>query len=362
MLRCEFTNTSQIDYTCIRAVSHTGAMKHFKTSLFLLSLWLPLFGQSAQTLTIPQVVDGGGWQTTIVLTNSTANPAAATLIFHSDATSGATQLWTPPFLEVSSTAGMSLDGGSTTFLHSVGTAAALTQGWAELQADAGVNAYAIFTNRIPGLRDQDGTSPAVAATNRVLVPYDASSGVSTAIAVVNPTGSPQDITAGFRNTGGGVAVSPLPTVPALGHLAFVLAQQFPAIAGHSGLAEFYSPTGNFSIISLRFNPTQSFTDAPVYTQTGPPIIGSTSAPPPTPQAIDIRNFTFAPTPANIQAGTQVTWTNHDGAAHTVIADDGSFQSGVLNPGQAFSEVVRVPGSHTYHCSIHPFMTGTIVVQ
>ena len=81
-----------------------------------------------------------------------------------------------------------------------------------------------------------------------------------------------------------------------------------------------------------------------------------------PQAVDISNFAFNPTPVNIQAGTQIVWTNHDGDAHTVVADDGSFQAGVLNQGQAFSQIVTAPGSHSYHCSIHPFMNGTIVVQ
>ena len=257
-------------------------MKHIvRVTLSLLSVWFPHLGQSAQTLTIPQVVDGGGWQSTIVLTNSTLNPASATLIFHSDkASGGVTQAWTPPFLETSSTAGLSLKGGSTMFLHTAGTAAALTQGWAELNADAGVIAYVVFTNRITGLRDQDGTAPAVAVTNRVLVPYDDASGFATAIAVVNPTGAAQNISVGFRATTGGVATASLPAVPPMGHMAFVLAQQFPAIAGHSGLAEFYDATGNFSMISLRFNPTQSFTEAPVYLQTGPAIIVATPNPPP----------------------------------------------------------------------------------
>src|SRR5450631_3838376 len=108
-------------------------MKHITeaTAGFLLSC-LPLFGQSAQTLTIPHIVDGGGWQSTIVLTNSTAAAVSATLIFHTDTTAGATQPWTPPFLEVASTAGLVLNGGSSLFLHTRGTAAALAQGWAEL--------------------------------------------------------------------------------------------------------------------------------------------------------------------------------------------------------------------------------------
>jgi hypothetical protein len=251
-------------------------MKHIaKATLGLLLLWLPLRGQSAQTLTIPQVVDGGGWQSTIVLTNSTVNAASATLVFHSDTTAGSTQLWIPPFLEASSTAGLILNGGSTMFLHTRGTAAVLAQGWAELNTDAGIIAYVVFTNRIPGLKDQDGTAPAVAATNRILVPYDDASGFATAIAVVNPTATAQNLTVGFRTTSGGVAMGSLPSVPPQGHMAFVLAQQFPVIAGHSGLAEFYSAAGNFSMIALRFNPTQSFTAAPVYLQTGPPIITGT---------------------------------------------------------------------------------------
>src|SRR6266851_4004251 len=135
--------------------------------------------------------------------------------------------------------GLILNGGSTMFLHTRGTATVLAQGWAELNADAGVIAHVVFTNRIAGLKDQDGTAPAVAATNRILVPYDDASGFATAIAVVNPTATAQNLTVGFRTTSGGVAFGSLPSVPPQGHMAFVLAQQFPVIAGHSGLAEFY---------------------------------------------------------------------------------------------------------------------------
>jgi hypothetical protein len=254
-------------------------MKHTTgTAVGVLLLCLPLFGQTAQTLTLPHVVDGAGWQSTIVVTNTTAAAVSATMIFHSDTTGGGTQPWTPPFLETSSTAGLMLDGGSSLFLHTMGTAAALTQGWAELDADAGIVAYVVFTYRATGQRDAEGTAPAVAATNRLLVPYDDSSGFVTGIAVVNPTGTAQDIAVGFRNTGG-VALGTLPTVPPQGHMAFVLSQQFPVIAGHRGLAEFYSATGNISMIALRFNPTLSFTAAPVYFQTGAPLI---TAPPPDP--------------------------------------------------------------------------------
>ncbi|MEO8051417.1 MAG: hypothetical protein ABI833_13450 [Acidobacteriota bacterium] len=249
-----------------------------KLALGSLVLWLPLFGQSAQTLTIPQVVDGGGWQSTIVLTNSGGAAASATLIFHSETTGGNTQPWSPPLLEVSSTSNMVMPPSSSLYLHTSGTAAALTIGWAELNADAGVIAYVVFTNSRPagGVQYDEGTAPAVAATNRILVPYDDANGFVTAIAVVNPTGAAQTISVGFRTVDGLVSINALPTVPAMGHTAFVLSQTFPVIAGHRGLAEFYSSTGNISMIGLRFNPTQSFTAAPVFFQTGPPLI---TAPP-----------------------------------------------------------------------------------
>ncbi len=92
------------------------------------------------------------------------------------------------------------------------------------------------------------------------------------------------------------------------------------------------------------------------------VADSPAAPAPQTAALDIANFSFMPDPVNVKAGAQLTWTNQDSALHTIVADDGSFQSTTLNKGQKFSQTVAAPGSHSYHCSIHPFMKGTIVVQ
>jgi hypothetical protein len=82
-----------------------------------------------------------------------------------------------------------------------------------------------------------------------------------------------DISVGFRTVDGLVSTgNTLAQVPAGGHLAFALSGQFPVILNHVGLAEFYSATGNFSVIALRTNPTNSFTTAPVYFQSGAPMI------------------------------------------------------------------------------------------
>ena len=248
-----------------------------KATLTAVLLWLPL---SAQHLTIPHVADGGGWKTTIVLTNTSPNQASATLVFHKQTQAdGNTQPWTPPIREVISTSGLSMAGGSTLFLNTAGTAADLSVGWADLNADAGVIGYVVFSIRIGATQDE-GTAAAVAATNRILVPYDDSNGFVTNMAIVNPGGTPLDISVGFRTVDGLVSAgNALPQLPAGGHLSFALSTQFPVIQGHVGLAEFYSASGSFSIIALRTNPTHSFTTAPAYFQSGAPMITADSSNP-----------------------------------------------------------------------------------
>ncbi len=78
--------------------------------------------------------------------------------------------------------------------------------------------------------------------------------------------------------------------------------------------------------------------------------------------VSIQSFSFGPQTLTIPAGTTVTWTNSDSVTHTVTAMDGSFDSGNLTPGQSFSFTFTTPGTYSYHCSIHPFMRGQVVVQ
>ena len=106
----------------------------FTGSFLVLSL-LPLCGQ---VQVIPQVADGDGWATTIVLTNKTTTAQTVQLKFQMDTSFGGTVPWTPPFTESVSLTALSLPASSTFFLHTPGTAATLTQGWGELDAVAGV--------------------------------------------------------------------------------------------------------------------------------------------------------------------------------------------------------------------------------
>ena len=78
-------------------------------------------------------------------------------------------------------------------------------------------------------------------------------------------------------------------------------------------------------------------------------------------SIAISNYAFAPKSLTVKAGTRVTWTNHDATAHTATADGGSFDTGTIAPKASHTIDFSHPGTFTYHCAFHAFMTATITV-
>jgi plastocyanin len=79
-------------------------------------------------------------------------------------------------------------------------------------------------------------------------------------------------------------------------------------------------------------------------------------------AVKIDDFKFTPSTLTVKSGAQVSVTNDDSTAHTATADDNSFDTGTVDPGSSGMISVNKPGSYAYHCSIHPFMHGTLVVK
>ncbi len=103
--------------------------------------------------------------------------------------------------------------------------------------------------------------------------------------------------------------------------------------------------------------TPTSTTAPTATPTGAP----TATPTPGTAAVSIANLSFQPSSLEVKAGTTVTWTNNDNTVHTVTSNSGAFDSGNLAVGSTFSFTFTQTGSFSYHCNIHPSMTGTITV-
>jgi len=102
------------------------------------------------------------------------------------------------------------------------------------------------------------------------------------------------------------------------------------------------------------------------------IFGATRASnagsPPAPQAqgstaeVKIDNFVFGPQALTVAVGTTVTWVNRDDIPHTVVSNDGVFKSKVLDTDDKFSFTFSKAGTFAYFCSIHPKMTGKVIVQ
>jgi predicted lipoprotein with Yx(FWY)xxD motif/plastocyanin len=116
-------------------------------------------------------------------------------------------------------------------------------------------------------------------------------------------------------------------------------------------------------------PTSSTT--PTISSTSPVLPTPTPTPTPTPSPsstaspsaalISIQGFAFDPNSITVAVGTKVTWTNNDSAAHTVTSDSSLFNDS-LNPGATFSYTFTQAGTFSYHCSVHPSMTGKVIVQ
>ena len=82
------------------------------------------------------------------------------------------------------------------------------------------------------------------------------------------------------------------------------------------------------------------------------------------QAIEVKidNFSFIPQEVTVAAGTRITWTNRDDIPHTVVSSADAFKSKALDTDDKFSFTFEKAGTYEYFCSIHPKMTGKVVVK
>ena len=79
--------------------------------------------------------------------------------------------------------------------------------------------------------------------------------------------------------------------------------------------------------------------------------------------IEIKDFAFYPQTITVKSGERITWVNRDEEPHTVVSVGQQFKkSSALDTGQEFTITAGAPGTYTYFCSVHPKMTGTIIVE
>ena len=95
---------------------------------------------------------------------------------------------------------------------------------------------------------------------------------------------------------------------------------------------------------------------------GPPSVTANDQPSAANAEVKIDNFSFGPATVTVPVGTTVTWINRDDIPHTVVSTDGVFKSKVRDTDETFSYTFTKAGTYPYFCSVHPKMTGKVVVQ
>jgi plastocyanin len=143
-----------------------------------------------------------------------------------------------------------------------------------------------------------------------------------------------------KHTAGRVSVlSPIRRHVNTGTLAFAM---------FVGLALLSSP-----VVALQFTFTQSRDSQ---TRESAPVKATKTE-------VAIDHFSFSPNTLTLSVGATVTWTNHDNVPHVVSSADNQFKkSPPLKTGQSFSHTFATRGTYSYFCSIHPRMTGKIIVK
>ncbi len=95
---------------------------------------------------------------------------------------------------------------------------------------------------------------------------------------------------------------------------------------------------------------------------GSPSVTANDQPSAATAEVKIDNFSFGPQTLTVPVGATVTWTNRDDIPHTVVSTDGVFKSKVRDTDEKFSYTFTKAGTYLYYCSVHPKMTGKVVVQ
>jgi hypothetical protein len=206
---------------------------------------------------LPQLAYGGGWSTTIYLTNPNSYSASATIDFYS--ADGKALAIPTGLLSRASTMTLTLPARSTKsvtvdYFLNIGGTNALVQGWAKLTLDLGVTGYAIFRQSVSGYNDQEAVInfASINSTSSVLL-YD-DTHYTTTLAILNPTSAASTIHIDTYLEDGTASTSSIFGLGALSRGAYVLTNLIPALKGHKGqIVVSTSNATGVSVLGLRFN-------------------------------------------------------------------------------------------------------------
>jgi hypothetical protein len=207
-------------------------------------------------LRIADLLDGGGWSTTLIIQNEDSVPVNYAFNFWNDA--GAA--FALPFASgAPGTLSGTLPVGGIAYAPTAGISATLMQGWAEAAASGKIAVSALFRFTAPGVPDSQGSVNGALSGSNIYVPFDNTSGYITGVAMANTNATqPLSISMIFRTDTGTQSAGQI-TLPPHAHSAFVLASSFPATAGARGSIQFITSTPDLTVLGERFTPSLSFT-------------------------------------------------------------------------------------------------------
>ena len=220
----------------------------------------------SKDLIVPQVVDGGNWNTVITLVNTDAVPAPFTVKFWQ-------QNGTPMSVSLDGIGTVSsyldtIPVGGTRILNTTGLGSTISSGWAQVSIQNSVGGTAIL--RQPGTSgDSEAAVPAAAPPGQSFVlPFDNVAGFQTGLALINPGSSDSTIAVGVRDEDGNQIASDSITLPPHGSQASFLQDKYPQLVNRRGEVKFDSKT-DISAVGLRFSPGSTLTwFQPVVSGTG----------------------------------------------------------------------------------------------
>lgn len=214
---------------------------------------------------LPQIASAGNWDTLLTLVNLNATAAEATLSFSGDSGNPLTLPFTFPQGSnraiAASTITQTVNGNAVLLLDTTGpdTEPAST-GWAELLNSGGITGFAIFSN--PFFKWNAVVPLEARNASSYLVPFDNTGSLATGVALANMAGQAGNVNVVIRDdTGAQLQTGTIP-LAALGHVSFMLPEEYSSSAGKRGTVEFDTPAGGWiSVLGLRANQISSAASA-----------------------------------------------------------------------------------------------------
>jgi hypothetical protein len=213
-----------------------------------------------------QIASGGGWKTTMTLVNLSSDSVEARVSLYAD--NGSPLTLPLAFLNSSVTASsvnVTIASNNLVVIESEASSPSVAAGWANVEASAPLNGYAIFRSRTPGVPDSEGTVALDSGSTSLSLPYDDTIGFRTGLALANTSASSASaVTVLLLDQNGVQLASSQINVPAFGHLAFFLPDMFLPTSNTRGIMKLGNSSGlGIVAIGLRFNSSGSFTGVPV---------------------------------------------------------------------------------------------------